>query len=146
MVAGIIIQMAAITIYCIVQGDYLWRVITDRPVRRRSNPSGGVTPQSDVEGASNTVTLEKQAVSGRARLTPNIKSMLLGLVIATVFIYIRSIYRTIELLDGWDGAVYVNQKLFNSLDGMPIFVAMFVLNVFHPGRFIATGKERNAVA
>ncbi|KAG9023505.1 hypothetical protein FS837_005765 [Tulasnella sp. UAMH 9824] len=144
MVAGIIVQMAAITIYCVIQGDYLWRVLTERPVRPSS--SGVVTPRSDIEGASNNLTLEKEAVSGRARLTPNIRNMLLGLGISTVFIYIRSIYRTIELLDGWNGPVYVNERLFNSLDGMPIFVAMFVLNVFHPGRFIAMGKERNAVA
>ncbi|KAG8949405.1 hypothetical protein FRC04_008640 [Tulasnella sp. 424] len=142
MVAGIIVQMVAITIYCIIQGDYLWRVLTDRPIRPRSSSSVG----SDIEDASNTFTLEKEGASGRARLTPNIRTMLIGLGIATVFIYIRSIYRTIELLGGWNGAIFVNERLFNSLDGMPIFVAMFVLNVFHPGRFIAIGKERNAIA
>ncbi|KAG8964033.1 hypothetical protein FRC05_004317 [Tulasnella sp. 425] len=146
MVAGIIIQMAAITIYCIIQGDYLWRVLTDRPIRPRETPSGVVTPRSDVEDASNNFTLEKEVTSGRARLTPNIKNMLIGLGIATLFIYIRSIYRTIELLGGWNGAIFVNERLFNALDGMPIFVAMFVMNVFHPGRFIPIGKERNAIA
>ncbi|KAG8934863.1 hypothetical protein FRC01_014029 [Tulasnella sp. 417] len=147
MVAGIIVQMAAITIYCVIQGDYLWRVLTERPVRPRSTTTSGAgTPPSDVEEASNRFVLEKEVLTGRARLTPNIKNMLLGLGIATVFIYIRSIYRTIELLDGWDGDIFINERLFNSLDGMPIFVAMFVLNVFHPGRFIAVGKERNAVA
>ncbi|KAG8970773.1 hypothetical protein FRC05_011724 [Tulasnella sp. 425] len=146
MVAGILVQMVAITIYCIIQGDYLWRVLTDRPIRPRSSPSGIVTPRSDIEDASNNFTLEKEAASGRARLTPNIRNMLIGLGITTVFIYIRSIYRTIELLGGWNGAIFVNEKLFNALDGMPIFVAMFVLNVFHPGRFIAIGKERNAIA
>ncbi|KIO22638.1 hypothetical protein M407DRAFT_27826 [Tulasnella calospora MUT 4182] len=112
MVAGIIVQMAAITIYCIIQGDYLWRVLTDRPVN--SAPSGAGTPRSDIEGVSNTVTLEKEAASGRARLTPNIKNMVLGLGIATVFVYIRSIYRTIELLGGWNGAVFVNERLFST--------------------------------
>ncbi|KAG8895977.1 hypothetical protein FRC01_012094 [Tulasnella sp. 417] len=148
MVAGIIIQMAAITLYCIIQGDFLWHVLTDRPVRVRFSRSAVTTPMSDPEDASKIVSLEneKAAVSGRARLTSNIKNMLIGLILATVFIYIRSIYRTIELLGGWKGEVYINEKLFNSLDGMPIFMAMFVLNVFHPGRFIAIGKERNAVA
>ncbi|KAG9017971.1 hypothetical protein FRB90_012796 [Tulasnella sp. 427] len=149
MVAGIIVQMAAITIYCIVQGDYLWRVMTNRPVRPRANASDVelITPRSGLENASNTMTHDKnQAVSGRARITPNIKNMLIGLAIATVFIYVRSIYRTIELLGGWNGAVFVNEHLFNALDGMPIFMALFVLNIFHPGRFIPIGKERNAVA
>ncbi|KIO22639.1 hypothetical protein M407DRAFT_79016 [Tulasnella calospora MUT 4182] len=146
MVAGVIVQMVAVTIYCIIQGDYLWRVLTDRPVRPRYLLSRVVTPQSDTEGSSNAFILQKEAVSGRACLTSSIKNMLLGLGIVTVFIYIRSIYRTIELLGGWNGAIFVNESLFNALDGMPIFVAMFALNVFHPGRFIATGKERNAVA
>ncbi|KAG9048665.1 hypothetical protein FS837_012293 [Tulasnella sp. UAMH 9824] len=153
MVAGIIVQMAAVTIYCIVQVDFLWHVWTDRPVRPRSAPTSVVTPLSDLEDPSKTftvekepVSVEKEPVSGRTRLTSNIRNMLIGLVIATVFIYVRSIYRTIELLGGWKGKVYINEKLFNALDGMPIFMAMFVLNVFHPGRFIAIGKERNAVA
>ncbi|KAG8934654.1 hypothetical protein FRC02_009481 [Tulasnella sp. 418] len=59
--------------------------------------------------------------------------MLTGMGIATVFLYIRSIYRTIELLDGWTGPIITNQSFFNLLDGMPITVAMYALNVFHPG-------------
>ncbi|KAG8911306.1 hypothetical protein FRC00_006732 [Tulasnella sp. 408] len=145
MLAGIFVQMAAITIYCIIQGDYLWHVLTERPVRPRPAPSGAVTPGSDMEDSSQNLILGRQVATGRARLTPNIKSMLLGLGIATVFIYIRSIYRTIELLGGWNGEIFVNERLFNLLDGIPIFVAMFVLNVFHPGRFIAIGNERNGV-
>ncbi|KAG8910932.1 hypothetical protein FRC01_006041 [Tulasnella sp. 417] len=113
MVAGIIIQMAAITIYCIIQADFLWHVLSDRPVRIRFSRSAVATPPSDPEDASRMVSLEKQAGSGRARLTSNIKNMLIGLILATVFIYIRSIYRTIELLGGWKGKVYVNEKLFS---------------------------------
>ncbi|KIO15842.1 hypothetical protein M407DRAFT_201910, partial [Tulasnella calospora MUT 4182] len=114
MVAGIIVQMAAITIYCIIQADFLWHVLKERPVRHRFASSNVSTPPSELEDASRTVTLEKAAaqVSGRARLTSNIRNMIIGLVIATVFIYIRSIYRTIELLGGWKGAVYINEKLF----------------------------------
>ncbi|ELU43102.1 vesicle-mediated transport-related protein [Rhizoctonia solani AG-1 IA] len=66
--------------------------------------------------------------------------MILGLSISTLFIYIRSIYRTIELLDGWTGPIITNELYFKSiiyikdvLDGMPIVVAMYAINVFHPG-------------
>ncbi|KAG9006882.1 hypothetical protein FRB94_000293 [Tulasnella sp. JGI-2019a] len=69
-------------------------------------------------------------------LTPNVKSMLLGLAIATILVLIRSVYRTIELLDGWGGPIITNQTLFNILDGVPVFLAMVTLNVFHPARFI----------
>ncbi|KAG9023182.1 hypothetical protein FS837_005916, partial [Tulasnella sp. UAMH 9824] len=83
MLAGIFVQMAAITVYCIIQGDYLWRVLTERPVRPRPIPSGAVTPRSDIEDSSQNLILGSQPATGRARLTPNIKSMLLGLGIAT---------------------------------------------------------------
>jgi len=36
---------------------------------------------------------------------------------ATTLIFIRSIYRSIELLDGWSGPIIENQGLFDALDG-----------------------------
>ncbi|KAG8954528.1 hypothetical protein FRC03_011468 [Tulasnella sp. 419] len=122
MVGGIIVQMAAITIYALLAIEYFIRVYRNRPLRARS--------QTDVtEGAS----VEKDQYSAMANVTPKIRLMIIGLAISTVFIYVRSVYRTIELLDGWNGSIISNQLLFNLLDGMPIVVAMVSLNVFHPG-------------
>ncbi|KIO16763.1 hypothetical protein M407DRAFT_85640, partial [Tulasnella calospora MUT 4182] len=111
MVGGIILQMVAITLYVLIQVEYLVRVFKDRPIHPRPAP------------ATATATL----------VTKNIGLMLLGLVMATVFIYVRSIYRTIELLDGWNGPIITNEKLFNVLDGTQILLAMVTLNVLHPG-------------
>ena len=62
-----------------------------------------------------------------------LRLMLLGVGIVTVLTLIRSIYRTIELADRWSGQIITTQVYFNVLDGAPIFLAMFTLNVFHPG-------------
>jgi len=62
--------------------------------------------------------------------------MLLGVGITTVWVLIRSIYRTFELANGWTARVIATQAYFNALDGAPIVLAMFTLNLFHPGRLL----------
>jgi len=130
MVAGIIIQMAAITLYIVVQAEYLFRVFTNKPVRSANTGAGS----EKVEGTSETPSLA--TLVGKERITRNIGTMLIGMGIAAVFIYIRSIYRTIELLDGWNGPIIADETLFNVLDGAMIFLALFTLSVFHPGRLL----------
>ena len=48
----------------------------------------------------------------------------------------RSVYRTIELVDGWDGRIIKNELYFNVMDGAMIVAAMFCLNELHPGRLL----------
>ncbi|KAG8748533.1 hypothetical protein FRC10_003667 [Ceratobasidium sp. 414] len=122
MVAGIIFQLAAITIYTILAAEFLLRYHFGRPVRQREHP-----------------------VEPKARLDARLSLMVLGLFISTLFIYIRSIYRTIELLDGWTGPIITNQLYFNVLDGMPIVIAMFAINFFHPGYLLRARDGEAAV-
>jgi len=130
----IIVQMAAISLYTICAIEFLLRFKFDRPVR---------TPPF-VEKTSD------EEPERRRSMDRGIKLMLLGLAISTVFILIRSVYRTIELLDGWTGRIITTQLYFvcvfsksicsavltllqNVLDGGAIVVAMFAINIFHPG-------------
>lgn len=59
--------------------------------------------------------------------------MILAMIISVVFIYIRSIYRVIELAQGWTGYVMTHEVFFIVLDGVMMIVAVGVFNVFHPG-------------
>ncbi|KAG8867453.1 hypothetical protein FRB97_003337 [Tulasnella sp. 331] len=136
MVGGIILQMAAITIYSLTSIEYFWRVFAERPLRVRRDPLAPSLPQSETTTADGEKTNDSREHRGLDNLTPNVRTMLLGLVIATILVLIRSVYRTIELLDGWGGPIITNQTLFDCLDGIPIFLAMVTLNIFHPGRLI----------
>ena len=49
---------------------------------------------------------------------------------------VRSVYRTIELVDGWNGRIIKNELYFNIMDGAMIVAAMFCLNELHPGRLL----------
>jgi hypothetical protein len=54
-------------------------------------------------------------------------------VFAVTVIVIRSIYRTIELLQGWKGYLITTQKFFIALDGAMMVLAVCVFNLVQPG-------------
>jgi len=122
MVGGIIFQMFAITLYVITAAEFLTRYLLDKPIR---------APAVTDDNKESSITLGQ-----RPAMPPHIKQMLVGMIIATVFLYIRCIYRTIELLGGWGGPIIQNQTLFDTLDGMPIIVCLVTLNIFNPGRLL----------
>ncbi|KZV88175.1 RTA1-domain-containing protein [Exidia glandulosa HHB12029] len=112
MLGGILVQFVAIIIYVALAAEFLIRYFVDKPVRKIAS-----FPRAD-------------------RLDKGVRMMIIGLCISTLFLFIRTIYRTIELQDGWTGSIIMKQVLFNALDGMPITVAMYTLNFFHPGRLV----------
>ena len=59
--------------------------------------------------------------------------MLLGVGITTFWVLIRSIYRTFEFANRWMGRITTTRAYFYVIDGAPIVLAMFTLNIFHPG-------------
>ncbi|KAG8855594.1 hypothetical protein FRB96_006788 [Tulasnella sp. 330] len=125
MVGGIILQMVAITVYALTSVEYFWRVYKERPLRARQTNESAISMASR-SGSPHSGDVEKSEAYGLENLTGNVRKMVLGLIVATVLVYIRSIYRTAELLDGWGGPIITNQTLFDLLDGVPVFLAMEV--------------------
>jgi len=125
MMYGIVVQMVGMTLFCILGADFLIRFYWNRPVRP--------APHTD-NGTSSFIPNPSEKPSASARAIPvKVRLMLLGAGVTTVWVFIRSIYRTIELADGWTGRIITTQVYFNVLDGAPIVLAMVTLNVFHPG-------------
>lgn len=52
---------------------------------------------------------------------------------ATVLIFVRCIYRAIEMSQGWSGALARNQDTFLIFESIFVWLAGVVLLVFHPG-------------
>lgn len=107
---------AAIVAYVALASEFLVRYLNDRPLSMYSRD-----PNSP----------------SRAPLSKNMRLMLIGMAMMTVFIFIRSVYRTIELINGFQGAIIHKQVLFNVLDGTMIVLALLTLNFFHPGFLLA---------
>jgi hypothetical protein len=65
--------------------------------------------------------------------------MLMGaMVLSVVCIYIRSIYRTVELAQGWSGYLITHESYFIGLDGVMMVIAVGIFNVFNPGWLLSS--------
>jgi len=53
--------------------------------------------------------------------------------VASVAIFIRCIYRVVELSDGFSGDLANDETTFLVLEGPMIMVAMLALTLYHPG-------------
>ncbi|KAJ7037219.1 RTA1-like protein, partial [Mycena alexandri] len=109
MLGGIAFQFAVIILFSALTVDFVHRYLRDRPVR--------------VEATA----------AARGALTPRLKIMLAALAFSTTTLFIRSVYRIIELSGGWDGRIIHTEVYFNVLDGGMVVLAIFTLNFAHPG-------------
>ncbi|KAK0462227.1 RTA1 like protein-domain-containing protein [Armillaria novae-zelandiae] len=135
MLGGIIFQMVVITCYAILAAEFFFRYIKNQPVYSRIGSRA--TRQSEVTLASNEQYF-------RGDLSPKIKLMAIALSFNTLCLYIRAIYRTIELSDGWNGRIITTEVYFNVLDGAMVVLAIYAINFAHPGRLL--GRDLNAVS
>lgn len=55
------------------------------------------------------------------------------MIFSTGLLVIRSIYRVIEMSEGYNGALIKNQELFLIFEGILVVFACGALAVFHPG-------------
>ncbi|KAK0475729.1 RTA1-like protein [Armillaria novae-zelandiae] len=97
-----------ITVYVICAAEFLVRYVKDRPI---------ASPR----------LLSRRHERGKSLL------MLGALALSTIFLYIRAVYRTIELSDGWNGVIISTQVYFNVFDGAMVVLAIYIMNFAHPG-------------
>ncbi|KAJ0117379.1 rta1 domain [Diaporthe amygdali] len=97
MEGGIVFQLATMTLFGVLMGDFARRIMSRRTGLRDS-------------------------------VTPSLKLILVAMLVSFVMIYIRSIYRTIELAQGWRGYLITHEAYFIALDAatMVIAVAVFI--------------------
>ena len=79
-----------------------------------------------------------------AKITVMQKLLVAATVFSLTLIYIRSIYRTIELLQGWRGYLLIREKYFIALDGSMMTLAVAVFNFVNPSFGLASGEEEIA--
>ncbi|KAJ5504542.1 hypothetical protein N7463_007416 [Penicillium fimorum] len=70
--------------------------------------------------------------------TGSFTTMMVIMALSVFCIYIRSIYRTIELAQGWNGYLITHESYFIGLDGVLMVIAAGVFNVFHPGWLLSS--------
>lgn len=76
-----------------------------------------------------------------------------ALALAVTFVFIRCIYRVIELAQGWDGYLITHEAYFMVLDALMMSLACLVFIPFHPGfvfgktaiKIVNTKKNRRTI-
>ncbi|ORY02045.1 putative RTA1 domain protein [Clohesyomyces aquaticus] len=111
MVAGIVFQMFSICVFILFSLIWFHRVQQDR----RNGRSKG--------------------------LSRKIWALIMASAFCTLMIYIRSIYRTVELMQGWTGYLITHEPYFIGLDAVLMLLAVTVFNFVHPGWTLPTMKE-----
>jgi len=115
MLGGICFQLFTITIFSLFGSEFFFRYFSKKPVHP-------VSPSETELGK-----LQRTPMNSRVMF------MTCALAFNTTCIFIRAVYRTIELSDGWNGRIISTQVLFNVLDGGMVTLAMYTLNIAHPG-------------
>lgn len=124
MIAGLISQIISMIIFFGLWGDFAMRV-------RKAKASG----QLDA----------KAPLYDNLRAAPIFRWFQWSLFIATVLIFVRSVYRVAELWDGFGSHLANDEVTFMIFEGPMIIIAVTLMTVFHPGRvfddlWIAAGK------
>ena len=65
-----------------------------------------------------------------------IKLFILAVWLSTALIYLRTIFRLAESAEGVEGELSTNEIYFTVLEFVPVVIAVFLLNIWHPGRCI----------
>ncbi|KAA8646193.1 hypothetical protein EYZ11_010053 [Aspergillus tanneri] len=71
----------------------------------------------------------------------SIYPLLGAMVFSVLCIYVRSIYRTIELSEGWTGYLITTERYFIALDGAMMALSVIIFNIFHPGWLMPRSKS-----
>ncbi|RAH70547.1 RTA1 domain-containing protein [Aspergillus aculeatinus CBS 121060] len=109
MIAGLASQVASLALFMAICLDYAWRVY--------KNPDD-LSSETCMRGLRHSIRW---------------KAFLAGLALATVTIFVRSVFRVAELKGGFHSSLANNEVLFMTLEGAMIAIAVISLTVLHPG-------------
>ncbi|KAF7166912.1 hypothetical protein CNMCM5623_000449 [Aspergillus felis] len=107
MIAGLASQVASLGVFLCLCADFAWRVY--------KNPD------------------KLNDSMYHIRKTLKWKAFLIGLTVATLAIFVRSIFRVAELREGFDGPLANDEVTFMILEGAMMVIASLCLTVLHPG-------------
>ncbi|KAG5357400.1 hypothetical protein CJU90_6234 [Yarrowia sp. C11] len=115
MVAGMAFQVFTMSVFFVMTTDFLWRVH-----KGKRNPNVVDTRANDPEIVA-------------IRESPKMKWFVIATYVAFAFIFARSVYRVVELAEGWYGNLLQHEAYLLVLDGLMMLIAITILTVFYPG-------------
>ncbi|TFK24846.1 hypothetical protein FA15DRAFT_552280, partial [Coprinopsis marcescibilis] len=102
---------------------------------RTTNAAISSAPASTAEpgGATYTEHIEDPPPDPVGR---RLRFMIVAVILSSIFLFVRCVYRVLEFGDEWDSPVDHNQVYFTVLDGLMILLSVLCFNFVHPGAFL----------
>ncbi|KUI54341.1 Sphingoid long-chain base transporter RSB1 [Cytospora mali] len=125
--AGLILQVATLVIFCALYADYLWRFFKSPAFQARTNRPN-----------------PSRTVSFIARM----KVFYAFEAVAVVLILVRCASRVHELRKGYtpSNKMLRHENLFIGLEGIPIVIAVYALMIGHPGLVFDDIDHRSSIS
>ncbi|THH05458.1 hypothetical protein EW145_g4786 [Phellinidium pouzarii] len=117
--AGLVLQLASFLLFTSIYLRFLYCVYTRQP-----------------ETWTKDATLKKPWYNDWRALVGAMSLSCLGIII-------RSVFRVVELSQGFQGAIATSEGDFNGFDCLPLFIAVVIYVPLWPGRFIRASPEDN---
>lgn len=152
MLAGILFQLGTMTIFVMLALDFITRVLLKKPWgflhRRQAGQAsarateaeksavGADTPAAAASGNSSEADIAVEGEMGNADPRVSLRKvqlLLAGVAFASLMIYVRGVYRAIELNEGWTGYLITHEVYFTYLDGLPMVLCIFSFVFAYPG-------------
>lgn len=134
--AGIAFQILAMIVFLVFLFDYIYRTFFNTPdrdisfsLRKLFQMLFNTRTGSKIKDRLDRFYSPKFEYLRKRRwfrFTPLI------LLLATILVLIRCVYRVIELVQGWKGYLFTHQEFFMVLDSVPILLVCVLFIVFHP--------------
>ena len=84
------------------------------------------------------LTMFRVALASDANLKYTVRTkdqFISALAIASLLIYLRTLFRLAETAEGLFGSISTNEVLFGTLEFAPVVLAVWILAFWHPGRW-----------
>lgn len=128
MVAGLAVQVAAMSVFFILCTDFVMRI--------RTYTKNSIAERPELASLS-PEELDHELFNPKYAHIRNNKPLYPAFIGAIVFcslcIFVRCIYRLIELAEGWDGYLILHERYFLVLEALIVFLGMLSLSIIHPG-------------
>lgn len=126
MIAGLAFQAASLALFMALCLQYAWKVYKNPDALNRAEHlhelRNGIRWKVFLVGKSISLPFTDQALITAP-----------GLALATIAIFVRSVFRVAELKGGFHSALANDQVLFMVLEGAMIVIAILCLTILHPG-------------
>ncbi|KAK9237495.1 RTA1 like protein-domain-containing protein [Lipomyces kononenkoae] len=135
MIGGLAFQVCATLLFMISCLDYYLRVRKAHRVAALSLTTTALELTLE--------TGEQRAMPGDApgeyatiRHAKKTKVFLAAVTAAVILVFVRSVYRVVELSVGWSGYLMTTEVYFLVLDSLMIVLATWIMCIFHPGFYL----------